>query len=365
MSNTDLLIEILLRLPVISLLLFKSVSKHWLSLITSPNFTLRRSLIPNIDPPSGLFFRFIYQQDYLYDLIRLDIRIPATSSRFETNMEGSNAYILEACNGLLLCYVHPDKYYVYNPSINLFKMLPQCNDLSLEPSKIAGHMKMAFDPTKSPHYKVVHSTIIGDDHFVSSIQIHTYSSQTRNWSSSLVCSDPIPMRPFLHSRKGIYWNDGIHWLTGFVTECSHYKLDIVNERPVLTTLQLPVNLDDEYPWNRKLFKTRGCLLLLGMDGTRSQRLNIYEMRYGYSEWSFKYFVNLNDIIMPFPERWFIGSGVGCIALGEREEDSLMVLGFNGNVILYKIVSKTSRELPELEPWSPVGSFLFTASFAGV
>nr|GEZ02795.1 hypothetical protein [Tanacetum cinerariifolium]GEZ06513.1 hypothetical protein [Tanacetum cinerariifolium] len=204
----------------------------------------------------------------------------------------------------------------------------------MEPSDIVGHVKMAFDPTKSPHYKVVHATIISDDDFVSSIQIHTYSSQTRNWSSSLVCSDPIPMRPFLHSRKGIYWNDGIHWLTGFVTECSHYKLDI-------------------------LFETRGCLLLLGMDGTRSQRLNIYEMRYGYSEWSFKYFVNLNDIIMPFPERWFIGSGVGCIALGEREEDSFMVLGFDGNVILYKIVSKTSRELPELEPFSPVGSFLFT------
>ncbi|GJV75957.1 hypothetical protein Tco_1507541 [Tanacetum coccineum] len=148
-------------------------------------------------------------------------------------------------------------------------MLPQCNDLNMEPSDIVGHVKMAFDPTKSPHYKVVHATVISDDDFVSSIQIHTYSSQTCNWSSSF-CSDPIPMPPFLHLEDGIYGNNGIHWLTSFVTECSHYK---------------------------------------------------------------------------FNPEWFIGTGIGCIALGEREEDSFMVLGFNGKVIQYKIVSKTSRELP--------------------
>ncbi|GJR65627.1 cytosolic glyceraldehyde-3-phosphate dehydrogenase [Tanacetum coccineum] len=42
LSNEDLLIEILLRFPAISLHLFKSVSKHWLSLITSPAFAFLR-----------------------------------------------------------------------------------------------------------------------------------------------------------------------------------------------------------------------------------------------------------------------------------------------------------------------------------
>ncbi|GKE42130.1 cytosolic glyceraldehyde-3-phosphate dehydrogenase, partial [Tanacetum coccineum] len=43
LSNYDLLMEILLRLPIISLHLFKPVCKQWLSLITSPSFTLTRT----------------------------------------------------------------------------------------------------------------------------------------------------------------------------------------------------------------------------------------------------------------------------------------------------------------------------------
>ncbi|KAL9409366.1 hypothetical protein AB3S75_047707 [Citrus x aurantiifolia] len=43
----DLLTEILLRLPIKSLLKFKSVSKHWLSLISNPVFCHRLSLTRN------------------------------------------------------------------------------------------------------------------------------------------------------------------------------------------------------------------------------------------------------------------------------------------------------------------------------
>ncbi|GJU29394.1 hypothetical protein Tco_1172983 [Tanacetum coccineum] len=132
-----------------------------------------------------------------------------------------------------LCYVRPDKYYVCNPSINIFKMLPQCNDLNMEPSDIVGHVKMAFDPTKSPHYKVVHAAIISDDDFVSSIQIPTYSSR-HAIGVVLFAAIQFPCHPF------------------YILKMAY-----------IGTMS---------------FETRGCLLLLGMDGTRSRRLNIYEMR---------------------------------------------------------------------------------------
>ncbi|GKB58316.1 F-box protein-like protein isoform X2, partial [Tanacetum coccineum] len=56
-SSDDLLTEILLRLPILSLLFFKSVSKHWLSLIRHINSTSRRTQNPHLDPPTGLFVR--------------------------------------------------------------------------------------------------------------------------------------------------------------------------------------------------------------------------------------------------------------------------------------------------------------------
>ncbi|KAL7229412.1 hypothetical protein ACSBR2_008006 [Camellia fascicularis] len=52
-NNDDLLNQILVGLPIRSLLRFKSVSKHWLSLITHPHFVRRRTL--NFEP-SGVFW---------------------------------------------------------------------------------------------------------------------------------------------------------------------------------------------------------------------------------------------------------------------------------------------------------------------
>ena len=100
-SNDDLLIDILLRLPVLSLFLFKSVSKRWLSLITSPDFVLRhRSTDPNLHPPCGLFLQ-IPMRNWLvpeYDFVSFDSRIPSKRSTAFTfgSDAGRNADILQS-----------------------------------------------------------------------------------------------------------------------------------------------------------------------------------------------------------------------------------------------------------------------------
>ncbi|GJY39751.1 reverse transcriptase domain-containing protein [Tanacetum coccineum] len=72
-SSYDMLNEILLKLPVTSLVLFKSVSKRWLSLIKDATFVKRQS--PKIDPPSGLLNQFRYWP-HPYGSVSFDIRIP-------------------------------------------------------------------------------------------------------------------------------------------------------------------------------------------------------------------------------------------------------------------------------------------------
>nr|GEX78405.1 SGNH hydrolase-type esterase domain-containing protein [Tanacetum cinerariifolium] len=316
LSNDDLLIEILLRLPVISLVLFKSVSKQWLSLITSPNFIKSRNLIPNIDPTCGILILRVNdeRQRLEYDFKSFDIRIPSKRSTVFTL--GSEAplgcvEIMQSCNGLLLCGVHPDKYYVYNPTTKLFKTLPIKSPIS--------SVKIAFDPTKSPHYKVIQADFVHDDEhgFGYYVQIQTYSSETGKLS---VCGDRFALLCFTQFKDGIYWNDAIHWVNSGYDMSSHCKLEIVNDHPVLTKIQFPVTFAGRlhFPSN---------LLLLCMDKADSRHMTTFEMRNGYSEWLVKYISNLDDIMIPAPSisMWKINHRIWSIILGERDEDSFMII----------------------------------------
>ncbi|GJS12677.1 F-box protein-like protein [Tanacetum coccineum] len=146
-STDDLLIEILLRLPVISLRLFKYVSKRWLSLIADPNFIMIRSRNPKIYPPYGFFLQPpSASSEFAY--ILLDARIPGAQSplitTFTFDINSDYIEVLQACNGLMLCCIRPDKFYVYNPTTNKYKMLPLPN--VWEPNRIISDMAIAFDP---------------------------------------------------------------------------------------------------------------------------------------------------------------------------------------------------------------------------
>nr|GEX15556.1 hypothetical protein [Tanacetum cinerariifolium] len=78
---------------------------------------------------------------------------------FGSAEEVDHVRILQSGNGLLLCSgsAWPVFYYVYNTSINLFKMLPQPNYYLRDDSCVfsSGVFRLAFDPRKSSHYKVV------------------------------------------------------------------------------------------------------------------------------------------------------------------------------------------------------------------
>ncbi|GJU37234.1 hypothetical protein Tco_1185588, partial [Tanacetum coccineum] len=51
-TNDNLLTEILIQLPILCTHLFTTVSKQWLQILTSPDFTDKRRKIPILDPPA-------------------------------------------------------------------------------------------------------------------------------------------------------------------------------------------------------------------------------------------------------------------------------------------------------------------------
>ncbi|GKE61427.1 hypothetical protein Tco_1511794 [Tanacetum coccineum] len=194
--------------------------------------------------------------------------------------------ILQSCNGLLLLgcehdYDYPFKFYICSPFLNLFKMLPQCDDLKLSESFNVTGMILAFDPTRSPHYKVIKTVVE-----------HVYNGGVL----------------FVH---------------------------------IIITLQK---------------QTIGVFVVY-------RHFNIYQMINENAGWSLKYIVNLHDTMEPFPKPRGIGSCVWFVVLGEREEDSFMVMELRNKVVQYKIVLKTVRELCESK-WKST-RFQFIASFAGV
>ncbi|GKC44605.1 hypothetical protein Tco_1062327, partial [Tanacetum coccineum] len=160
-TNDDLLTEILIRLPILCIYLFTTISKQWLHILTSPDFTNRRRKIPNLDAPAGIFANHL-RSLFECDFVSLDSRVNSKKSTMDHSFgfakEVDHVRILQSCNGWLLYTgsAWPVCYYVYNPSIILFKRLLQPN-YSHDDSCFysIGVFRMTFDPRKSLYYKVV------------------------------------------------------------------------------------------------------------------------------------------------------------------------------------------------------------------
>ncbi|GJV59596.1 hypothetical protein Tco_1465696 [Tanacetum coccineum] len=184
--------------------------------------------------------------------------------------EADNVKILQSCNGLLLYSGLGRRVfdYVYNPSINQYKKLPY-PDCSLDnsPYYSSAGLRMAFDPTKSPHYKLVDAGRTSCD-----IDIQIYSSETRKGS---LCRD---------------------------------------------------------------------------HDFGSSEFTIYEMMIGCYVWMVRYRVDTDDFMTPLPQGWSIQSNVGSIVLGEREQDSFLVINLSGKIDYvrsFRLLPKVLDELMEI------------------
>nr|GEX66785.1 hypothetical protein [Tanacetum cinerariifolium] len=122
------------------------------------NDSLRKN-IPKIDPPAGLL---ILRATLKVKCIKQNMILGRLKSEFHLKEQSSLlsspdappgfVCIFQSCNGLLLCCIRTDKLYVCNQTIKLFKMLPLNSPVR--------NVKIACDPTKSPHYKVIHSYFV-------------------------------------------------------------------------------------------------------------------------------------------------------------------------------------------------------------
>lgn len=354
--NEELMIEIFLRLPVKSLVRCKCVAKKWNNLITSPEFTRLR--VPCFNPARGLFLlchSFLINPFHEFVPFTLENPIQSPFHKLIFVDDPCGIRILQSCNGLLLCCSFRvrgpnENYYVYNPTTQQFVTLPRLEGHGQISKAVIG-MKLAFDPWKSPNYKVIcirlsDEVFPDDQHY----QVEIYSSEVKQWR---VVGSPFLARYDIGFKyTGVYWNDAIYW------ECGDNSLRFNVEQEMFDKFPMPDNKESGVAYYGE--SSGHLYLVLVCKRQKLSFYDIYEMNSDGTEWYVKYQVNVEDVVNAFPHMiqryhdptdWnHLAMSVLCVVRGEKEEEeeAFMILHIPKMIIRYNLRDNTFYKLCEFE-----------------
>ncbi|KAL8504543.1 hypothetical protein ACS0TY_015924 [Phlomoides rotata] len=256
-SNDGILTEILLLLPVNTLIRFQLVCKFWLSLISSDLFRRLHSLLHRHKPPPPFLIlttRTLRRPIFLGELFYKNPVIKTSENLILMHSDIDfikHFKILSCSNGLMLLRSYDDvdvdvdddddvdvddvdddddddvdvdddddvvdDYYVYNPTTK------QSRKLSLPHNhKVHVSLHLLFDPTKSPHYKIVCIRDEGDE----LLHIEVFNSESGTWT---VCVEPFTSREIMDSAACVQYKNFIFFIISGPTlfGTSVYCFDVV------------------------------------------------------------------------------------------------------------------------------------------
>ncbi|XP_050380052.1 F-box protein At5g07610-like [Argentina anserina] len=378
----DILTEILVRVPALALVRCKCVSKRWLSFLSNPKFCHLHTL-RNPRPPISGFFSELSKRFYFVPLdIDHDRPTSPTNCRNQTLTGSARSHlptcnplnfvlhpcgiqIMQSCNGLFLCRIQPLDdtanrlvYYVLNPTTNKFSPLTPpaaAAAASTGDPRVFGYA-LAFDPSKSPHYKVVFLWFV-EEPVAEGIwwpyyHIEVYSSETRSWR---LLDSSFETQSQVDYRLGVYCNGAVHWL-GMDCEMSYYHID--EER---------VGFVDGFPSYGANFHSTMCtyvreshaggrLHLIDIKLQSPTQFTVFEMGKDYSGWFSKYNVDLDPLCTAYPHILQYRCAILSLAPDENDEDEessyLLMLHTPGTVISYNLKNNTFKST-DLIPKVPV------------
>ncbi|XP_059629459.1 F-box protein CPR1-like [Cornus florida] len=220
----DLVVDILSRLPVKSLVRFKSVSKSWLTLFTDPRFVkmhLNRSQKRmKIVFPSDYSSRLVvFSTHNIDDLTEMHVdsvlQFPSTTAEPWVTFIGS-------CDGLLLCltseplcnlFEPSKKLYLFNLSTREFNRLP---DSLLINRLYISLLSYGFGyDSCTDDYKIVE--ISRPSYGGSSVAIYTLKTNVWRWIQDI--PDVV-----MHRKHATLLNGSLHWLTKYTNKILYLNL---------------------------------------------------------------------------------------------------------------------------------------------
>nr|XP_043625379.1 F-box/kelch-repeat protein At2g43270-like [Erigeron canadensis] len=208
----ELIVKIFTNLPVKSLLRFRTLSKAWCSLISSPDFIRKYSLGLVKTTQKVLIMNNVMGRKDIYTLHEED-RLPFSSS--EEGYQGVTAVefprcevqIAGSCNGILLLVDMTFGMCLWNFSIRRRLMIPR-HPLGSKSSKMT--VGFGFDPI-SNDYKIM---LI---HYGATLKAFVYALKTGSWSSIAP-----PAGRFYHLRCNSYLIDTtLYWFASETPKTPH------------------------------------------------------------------------------------------------------------------------------------------------
>ncbi|XVE90265.1 hypothetical protein DITRI_Ditri20bG0065000 [Diplodiscus trichospermus] len=352
--NQDLLTEILLRLPTKSLIKFKCVSKQWLSIISNPDFCLSHTLHHQCNgflSPTALLLKgdcFTPPSEFSIVPLKHYSKVP-----FFYYILDSDIRILQSCNGLLLCESNRPNYFICNPTTKNFRRI-YCPRNSYYNSLSKFSVSLAFDPLKSPDYKII--CIWESYREPSKFNLDIYSSKTGFWDVSITTFEVDDES--IDLKDGVFCNGRIHWC-GYGNEMLYF--DVENECLETMPMELPTRMDAPEEF-RYFGESRGVLYLaVTYSMPVCLEFDVFEMARDYSQWNWKKRLSLGDAVKVFPElelgciEYCPGFSGVCFIPSEKEDEPKVVVWADGKIICFNFSEGTWNKLYDLGPGIKIGS----------
>ncbi|XP_038718416.1 F-box protein At5g07610-like isoform X2 [Tripterygium wilfordii] len=197
----DVLVEILCRLPERSLIRLKCVSNSWHNLINNvciPKLSATAPVCGFVVHSSMVEGRYTNELVYATLTSPPDAVAIAEAEEFVQSYEALLPFIpaprdfLDCCNGLLLFLRGCDCWESRAPGCTVYLQYYVCNPATKQCVEIPGFVGeysksytcLAFNPSKSPHYKVVRMVYIRCKHgdcYCEVLKLNIFSSDTGKW----------------------------------------------------------------------------------------------------------------------------------------------------------------------------------------
>ncbi|XVF19686.1 hypothetical protein REPUB_Repub11eG0131900 [Reevesia pubescens] len=295
-----LLTEILLRLPVKRLFMFKCVSKRWFTLISDPFLAssyatrINNSLSLSTSQPWNLLFRYLYEvrilpSSMIDDRVVMkqfqDFSLPGFSLNFLPSERDSPIKILALSNGLLLCcesFYWQKNYYICNPLMRQWIALPK-------PLQTLQSVAIGFI-SKDDGYNVVRIPTVDDSSNI--LKLETFSSKTGQWRCSMV-QCPVPEYYIKTDCPDVYYNGSLHWL-----EFRHSKIITYNpdkETKQLHLMNLPNEKESEHLSILGVSRRHFCYFEVTDTCHGPRNLSVWVLSdYDAEEWCLEYRIRFSD-----------------------------------------------------------------------